>query len=39
MAGPAMELHLDIRKNLMLERTQERAEARSLDQMRGLLGR
>lgn len=35
----AMELHLDIRKNLMLERTQRRAEARSIDQMRGLLGR
>lgn len=35
----AMELHLDIRKNLMLERTQGRAEARSIDQIRGLLGR
>lgn len=35
----AMELHLDIRKNLMLERTQARAETRSVDKLRGLLGR
>jgi hypothetical protein len=34
-----MELHLDIRKHLMLERTHGRAEARSIDHMRGLLGR
>ena len=30
---------LDIRKNLMLERTQGRAEPRSVDKLRGLLGR
>lgn len=35
----AMELHLDIRKNLMLERTQGRTEPRSIDNLRGLLGR
>jgi type IV secretory pathway VirD2 relaxase len=35
----AMELHLDIRKNLMLERTQGRSETRSVDKLRGLLGR
>jgi type IV secretory pathway VirD2 relaxase len=35
----AMELHLDIRKNLMLERAQGRAETPSVDRLKGLLGR
>jgi type IV secretory pathway VirD2 relaxase len=35
----AMELHLDIRKNLMAERTQSRAETRSVHRLKGLLGR
>jgi type IV secretory pathway VirD2 relaxase len=35
----AMELHLDIRKNLMLERTQGRAQTPPVDRLKGLLGR
>ena len=35
----AMELHLDIRKNVMMERAQGRAETRSVDRLKGLLGR